>query len=67
MHLIGVAAGCSGCSSTTWFRIVAAFGEYGSLGQGAITFVGLRIIGTITIVAIWALANLQRARCAGSH
>ena len=27
-----------------------------------ISFVGLMVIGTITIVAIWALANLQRPR-----
>ena len=63
VHLIGVAAGMLGVLvQATWFGVVTAFGEYGGLGQGAITFVGLGIIGTITIIAIWALANLQRAR-----
>ncbi|WP_053917664.1 sensor histidine kinase [Brachybacterium sp. SW0106-09] len=63
VHLIGVAAGMLGVLvQASWFGIAALFGEYGGVGQAAITFVGLGIIGTITIIAIWALANLQRAR-----
>jgi len=63
VHVIGVAAGMLGVLvQASYFGVFAMVGEYGSVTQGAITFVGLSIIGTITIVAIWALANLQRAR-----
>jgi len=63
VHVIGVAAGMLGVLvQASFFGVLALFGEYGGVGQAALTFVGLSIVGTITIVAIWALANLQRAR-----
>ena len=63
VHVIGVAAGLLGVLvQASYFGLVALFGEYGGVAQGAATFVGLSVVGTITIVAIWALANLQRAR-----
>ena len=63
VHVIGVAAGLLGVLvQASYFGLVSLLGEYGGVAQGAATFVGLSVVGTITIVAIWALANLQRAR-----
>ena len=63
VHVIGVAAGLLGVLvQASWFGLVALFGEYGGVTQALMTFMGLGVVGTITIVAIWALANLQRAR-----
>ncbi len=62
-HVIGVVAGMLGVFvQATYFSLIALFEEYGGPIEAAISFVSLSIIGTITIVAIWALANLQRAR-----
>ena len=63
VHGIGVAAGMLGVLPQALFwGIQALLDEYGGLGAATTSFVMLLIVGTITIVAIWALANLQRAR-----
>ena len=63
VHGIGVAAGLLGVfAQATFWALNVLRDEYGGLGAALTTFVGLGVVGTITIVAIWALANLQRAR-----
>ncbi|MGP9538975.1 sensor histidine kinase [Brachybacterium sp. AOP43-C2-M15] len=63
VHAIGVAAGMLGVlTQATFWGIDALRSEYGGPLQALASFVGLCVIGSITIVAIWALANLQRAR-----
>lgn len=63
VHGIGVAAGMLGVfAQATYWGINALRGEFGGLGEALISFFGLGLVGTITIVAVWALANLQRAR-----
>jgi signal transduction histidine kinase len=63
VHAIGVVAGMLGVlAQAGYFGVVTLLDEYGGPLQAAVTFVGLVVVGTITIVAIWALANLQRAR-----
>lgn len=63
VHGIGVAAGMFGVfAQATYWGINALRGEFGGLGEALISFFGLGLVGTITIVAVWALANLQRAR-----
>ncbi|MEE1649627.1 sensor histidine kinase [Brachybacterium sp. J144] len=63
VHVVGVVAGMLGVlvQSTAW-AVLALLDQYGGIAQAATTFVVLVVVGTITIVAIWALANLQRAR-----
>lgn len=63
VHAAGVAAGFLGVlvQSFIWGWIVGA-GAYGSVPQALITVAGLLVVGSITIIAVWALANLQRAR-----
>ena len=63
VHGIGVAAGMLGVLAQALFWSIDAFvSPYGGLVPAATSFVILMVIGTITIVAVWALANLQRAR-----
>ena len=63
VHGIGVAAGMLGVLAQALFWGVSAFmPPYGGMIQALTTFAVLMIVGTITIVAVWALANLQRAR-----
>ncbi|WP_245822983.1 sensor histidine kinase [Brachybacterium avium] len=63
VHGLGVAAGMLGVfAQAAFWAIDALRSPYGSPLEALVTFVGLVLIGTITIVAIWALANLQRAR-----
>ncbi|GAA1489901.1 sensor histidine kinase [Brachybacterium sacelli] len=60
---VGMGAGFLGvlCQAGYW-AFVSYVTEYGGPLQAALAFAGLVTIGTITIVAVWALANLQRAR-----
>ncbi|HEX7352858.1 sensor histidine kinase [Brachybacterium sp.] len=63
VHGIGVAAGMLGVIAQALFWGINSFvSEYGGLVPAATSFVMLMVVGTITIVAVWALANLQRAR-----
>ena len=63
VHGIGLAAGMLGVLVQAGFWAIDALrSQYGGALEAMISFVGLMVIGTITIVAIWALANLQRAR-----
>ena len=63
VHGIGAGAGVLGTlSQSGYWGVLALLDEYGGPMQAAVTFLGLNVVGTITIVAIWALANLQRAR-----
>src|SRR5690625_2663737 len=63
VHAAGVGAGFLGVVVQAGYWAVLALRDlYGSPVQALITFVGLVIVGSITITAIWALANLQRAR-----
>ena len=63
VHGIGAGAGVLGTlSQSGYWGVLALRDEYGGPMQAAVTFLGLNVVGTITIVAIWALANLQRAR-----
>ncbi|MDN5820169.1 MAG: histidine kinase dimerization/phosphoacceptor domain-containing protein, partial [Brachybacterium sp.] len=63
VHGIGVVAGMLGVLAQALFwGIDALLSEYGGLIPAVSSFAMLMIVGTITIVAVWALANLQRAR-----
>lgn len=63
VHVAGVGAGFLGVLVQAGYWAVLALRDvYGSPAQAFLTFVGLLIVGSITITAIWALANLQRAR-----
>ncbi|MGO1285009.1 MAG: sensor histidine kinase [Brachybacterium sp.] len=63
VHGLGVAAGMLGVFvQAAYWGIDALRSEYGGPLEALISFVGLVLIGTITVVAVWALANLQRAR-----
>lgn len=63
VHAAGIGAGFLGVLVQAGYWAVSAFRDvYGTPVQALITFVGLVIVGSITITAIWALANLQRAR-----
>ena len=63
VHAVGVGAGLLGVfAQASFWAINALRDEYGGLGEALTAFVVLCIVGTITIVAVWALANLQRAR-----
>ncbi|WP_193105320.1 sensor histidine kinase [Brachybacterium sp. FME24] len=63
VHGIGVGAGFLGVlAQASYWALVSLFDEYGGPGQAVAAFFGLLLIGTITIIAVWALANLQRAR-----
>ncbi|MGO1226272.1 MULTISPECIES: sensor histidine kinase [unclassified Brachybacterium] len=63
VHGVGVAAGMLGVfAQATFWAIDALRSEYGGPIEALISFFGLGLVGTITIVAVWALANLQRAR-----
>jgi signal transduction histidine kinase len=63
VHGIGAGAGLLGTlSQSVYWGLYTLMDEYGGAMQAAVTFMGLNLIGTITVVAIWALANLQRAR-----
>ncbi|GAA4521722.1 sensor histidine kinase [Brachybacterium paraconglomeratum] len=63
VHGLGVAAGLLGVFAQASFWAVDALrSEYGGPLEALISFFGLGLVGTITIVAVWALANLQRAR-----
>ncbi|GAA1485807.1 sensor histidine kinase [Brachybacterium fresconis] len=60
---VGVGAGFLGVlAQAGYWGVFTYFTEYGGPAQAAGTFAGLITIGSITIVAIWALASLQRAR-----
>lgn len=63
VHRIGVGAGMLGvfAQALTWSTIALNDG-FGGLLEGLAVFMVLTVVGTITIVAIWAVANLQRAR-----
>lgn len=63
VHAIGVGAGMLGVlvQAAVW-AIGAIRPPDGSPWQALVLFGGLLLVGTITIVAVWALANLQRAR-----
>ncbi|WP_246957717.1 sensor histidine kinase, partial [Brachybacterium sp. Marseille-Q7125] len=62
-HIIGICAGLLGVlvQAVQW-GITATVGEYGSPLAGLVTFGGLMVVGTISVIAVWAVANLQRAR-----
>src|SRR5690625_3607563 len=63
VHAAGIGAGFLGVLVQAGYWAVSALRDvYGTPVQALITFVGLVIVGSITITAIWALANLQRAR-----
>lgn len=63
VHGIGVAAGMLGVLvQAAYWSVQSLRSEYGGALQALASFVGLTVVGTITIVAVWALANLQRAR-----
>jgi len=63
VHVAGVGAGFLGVLVQAGYWAVLVLRDvYGSPAQAFLTFVGLLIVGSITITAIWALANLQRAR-----
>ena len=63
VHGIGVAAGLLGViAQAVYWGIAALLDPYGGPVQAVTSFGMLMIVGTITIVAVWALANLQRAR-----
>ncbi|MGO2585163.1 MAG: histidine kinase, partial [Brachybacterium tyrofermentans] len=63
VHGLGVGAGFLGVlvQATSW-AVGAVRDEYGGPLEAAIMFSTLILVGSITIVAIWALASLQRAR-----
>jgi signal transduction histidine kinase len=63
VHVAGVVAGFLGTlvQSLTW-GVITSLDPYGSVGQGIVVFVSLMVVGSITVTAVWALANLQRAR-----
>ena len=63
VHGLGVGAGFLGVlvQATSW-TVGAVRDEYGGPLEAAIMFSTLILVGSITIVAIWALASLQRAR-----
>lgn len=63
VHVIGVAAGLLGVlTQALYWGVVAATDPYGSLAAGLLSFAGLMVVGTISIIAVWAVANLQHAR-----
>ena len=63
VHGIGVAAGMLGVLvQAAYWSVQSLRSEYGGALEALASFVGLTVVGTITIVAVWALANLQRAR-----
>ena len=63
VHAVGIAAGMLGVivQATVW-GLDALRTQYGGVPEAVVSFFGLMLVGTITIVAVWALANLQRAR-----
>jgi signal transduction histidine kinase len=63
VHGLGVAAGMLGVfAQAAYWSILTMRSPYAGPFEVLASFFGLTLIGTITIVAIWALANLQRAR-----
>lgn len=63
VHAAGVAAGFLGVLvQAGYWALVPLRSPYGSFLQSLVSFGALMVIGSITIIAIWALANLQRAR-----
>ena len=63
VHGLSVAAGLLGVFvQASFWSLDALRSEYGGPIEALVSFLGLMLIGTITIVAVWALANLQRAR-----
>src|SRR5699024_5110244 len=63
VHAVGVAAGMLGVLvQSSYWALNAVRSPYGGAGEALAAFFGLMVVGTITIVAVWALANLQRAR-----
>lgn len=63
VHALGIVAGMLGVlTQATYWGLTALLDDYGGLLTALSSFLGLGVIGTITIVAVWALANLQRAR-----
>lgn len=62
-HIAGVAAGATGvftqAMAWTWETIA---NPYGSLMEAFVVFVTLSVTGTISVVAVWAIARLQHAR-----
>ncbi|ATG54447.1 two-component sensor histidine kinase [Brachybacterium ginsengisoli] len=63
VHAIGVAAGMLGVLvQATVAAVEALRSPYASVWEAVTAFGVLTVVGTITIIAVWALANLQRAR-----
>lgn len=63
VHAAGVGAGFLGVLvQAGYWAVLPLRSPYGGLFQALVTFGGLLVIGSITIIAVWALANLQRAR-----
>ncbi|ATG51598.1 two-component sensor histidine kinase [Brachybacterium vulturis] len=63
VHGLGIAAGMLGVfAQAAFWALDALRSPYGGPLEALVSFVGLALVGTITIIAIWALANLQRAR-----
>ncbi|MFC7376288.1 sensor histidine kinase [Brachybacterium sp. GCM10030267] len=63
VHALGMAAGFLGVLvQSGYWGIFLASDPYGDPLQAAGTSAGLFVVGIVTITAIWALANLQRAR-----
>lgn len=63
IHVAGIIAGIAGVITQTlsWTATTIA-SPYASAMEAFGVFVTLLVTGTISIVAVWALANLQRAR-----
>lgn len=63
IHVAGIIAGIAGVITQTlsWTATTIA-SPYASAIEAFGVFVTLLVTGTISIVAVWALANLQRAR-----
>ena len=63
VHAAGVGAGFLGVLVQAGYWAVFSLRDvYGSPAQALFAFLALLVVGSITITAIWALANLQRAR-----
>lgn len=63
VHGLGVGAGFLGVLvQAIFWAIYSLRDDYGGPVQAAFSFFGLVLVGSITIVAVWALASLQRAR-----
>lgn len=63
VHAGGVIAGFAGVVvQAGYWSLLALRDFYGGVVPAAMALVSLLVVGSITVTAVWALANLQRAR-----